>query len=290
MVSTLTQIAKQYCESRGIRPTPIYSANRFARLVGNLDPQRITLEHLAKFRRAMEAGGLSAWTVKGAVKDIRTLCTASGNPLHPPPVSVPDPEPEPTPLADVDSIWPHLAQWSRQWIVIALWTGLRLHDSIALQIGGCVLQWTASKTAKRFRWPRLDWIEQHLRPVPLPYVAANDHAATIVRAELDRVSAKAGVPRVMPRHIRQRAITEWTKTGEAGAIIHGCGFIGNHSVMRHYVDKLAILESAAPRVRLPSCFGATPPTAEDSMLSAFRRLDPAAQQLISATAERLAAG
>ncbi len=108
-----------------------------------------------------------------------------------------------------------------------------------------------------------------------------------MRGELDRVCDKADVPRILPKNLRQRAITEWTKTGEAGAIIHGCGFIGNHAVMRHYVDKLAILESAAPRVRLPSCFGATPPTAESTLLDNFRRLDPAAQMLIAGTAERM---
>jgi hypothetical protein len=41
----------------------------------------------------------------------------------------------------------------------------------------------------------------------------------------------------------------------------------------------------------PSCFGASNESgSEESLLLNFRRLDPAAQGLISGTAERLAAG
>jgi hypothetical protein len=60
--------------------------------------------------------------------------------------------------------------------------------------------------------------------------------------------------------------------------------------MAHYLDPLSILESASPRVRLPSCFGASSPTGEESLLSNFRRLDPAGQGLVTMTLERLAAG
>jgi hypothetical protein len=42
-------------------------------------------------------------------------------------------------------------------------------------------------------------------------------------------------------------------------------------------------------VRLPACFGVVV-NSEDSLLSAYRRLDPSAQGLVSMTAERLAAG
>jgi len=42
-------------------------------------------------------------------------------------------------------------------------------------------------------------------------------------------------------------------------------------------------------VRVPQSFGAAS-SSEDSLLSAYRRLDPSAQGLISMTAERLAAG
>jgi hypothetical protein len=91
-----------------------------------------------------------------------------------------------------------------------------------------------------------------------------------------------------PKQIRQTSVTEWTRANAtAGAIVHGSGL----GVMAHYLDPLSVLESAAPRVRLPSCFGACTETAsEDTLLSHFRRLDPAAQGLIAGTAERLAAG
>ena len=73
----------------------------------------------------------------------------------------------------------------------------------------------------------------------------------------------------------------------AGAILHGSGLSG---VMRHYIDPLSVLESAAPRVRLPDCFGATAGDVESTLVANFRRLDTAAQGLIAGTAERLAAG
>jgi len=69
--------------------------------------------------------------------------------------------------------------------------------------------------------------------------------------------------------------------------VHGSGL----GVMSHYLDPLSVLESAAPRVRLPSCFGAqASTTTEDALIASFRRLDPSAQGLVSMTAERLAAG
>jgi len=57
----------------------------------------------------------------------------------------------------------------------------------------------------------------------------------------------------------------------------------------HCVPALEILTAAMDRVRVPQAFGAAQ-SSEDSLLSAYRRLDPSAQGLVSMTAERLAAG
>lgn len=75
----------------------------------------------------------------------------------------------------------------------------------------------------------------------------------------------------------------------AGEIVHGCGLSG---VMRHYIDRISILDSAAARVRIPDCFRGTmaPDCHESTLLENFRRMDAAAQGIITTTAERLAAG
>jgi hypothetical protein len=136
-----------------------------------------------------------------------------------------------------------------------------------------------------------DWLLQYLERIQLPFIAANDHAQVIVRAELERVSLLGNVTQVYPRNIRQAGITAWSQAnGMAGAIAHGSGLSGN--VLRHYVSPLSVLESAAPRVRIPAAMRGDCQTddTESALLAHFRRLDPAAQGIISMTAERLAAG
>lgn len=89
---------------------------------------------------------------------------------------------------------------------------------------------------------------------------------------------------MLPKHVRQRALTEWSRADAmAGRIIHGCGL----GVLDHYVDPLSILENAQHRVRLPVSFGADQSSGEDVAVT-FRRLDPEAQQLVRSTIRRLA--
>jgi hypothetical protein len=122
--------------------------------------------------------------------------------------------------------------------------------------------------------------------VRLPYRKSNDHAQTIVRGELDRVCQIAKIPRILPSQIRDRGITEWSKvSSDAGALLHGHG-LGTRD---HYVPALEILTAAMDRVRVPAAFGAAS-SPEESFLTSYRRLDPAAQNLIGSMAERLAAG
>ena len=152
---------------------------------------------------------------------------------------------------------------------------------------GSRMEWVASKTKHRHKWPLLPWIMPLLQQQRLPYSNTDDWSKVIVRAELDRVCALAGVDRIQPSQIRDTGLRAWCRADfQAGKVLHGCGL----GVIGHYVDVLDILEPVAPRVRLPKCFGASTETAEESMLANFRRMDTSAQQIVVSMSERLAAG
>jgi integrase len=286
----LTQFAQDYCKRRKIKPVPVYSAQRFAAVVGDVKPSQVTQEILETF--ASQAEG-SVSTIRGTIKDVLTLCKAAGVVGLRQFVRKPQPAPKPTPIVSIEKAWQFLAPWSCQYLVLSYWTGLRLDDVLELQLQGIDLEgdairWQASKTGKNHCWPLMGWMRPYLSPARLPYLKANDHAQVIVRGELERVAQLGKVARIMPQQLRQRSVQEWTAANAtAGAIVHGMGL----GVMQHYLDPLMVLQGAAPRVRLPQCFGATQQGCdEESLLCHFRRLDPAAQGLISGTAERLAAG
>jgi predicted transcriptional regulator len=287
---SLVQFARDYCTRRKIKPVPVYSTQRFAAVVGDLEPSQVTQEALERY--AAKATD-SVSTIRGTIKDVLTICKAAGvSGLHQF-VRKPQPIPKPTPIDSIEKAWPFLAPWSCQLVVILYWTGLRLDDAIELQIRGIdldsdAIRWQASKTGKNHCWPLTRWMRPFLKPVgKLPFSVSNDHAQVIVRGELQRVSELGGVSRIMPQQMRQRSVQEWTRANAtAGAIVHGMGL----GVMSHYLDPLMVLESASSRVRLPACFGGQQSqSTEDALISSFRRLDPSAQGLVSMTAERLAA-
>lgn len=287
----IVQAAEDYCLERGVARTVVFSANRLARYLGDLNLDELNREKLLSFVNRATNDGLSAWTVKGTLKDIATVAACNKLELDIPTVRVPRPAPSPTALSEIDAIWKHLGLWSRQWLAISFWTALRLDDSIELQVAGLTgetIRWTASKTKRQHVWPFPSWLRKMLETkVELPYSKASDHAQVIIRSELERCSRLASVKRVKPKELRQCALNAWAKANAtAGAIVHGCGL----GVLSHYLCPLQILESAAPRVRLPECFGAVNSSGEDSLVANFRRLDPGAQGLLAMTAERLAAG
>ena len=117
-----------------------------------------------------------------------------------------------------------------------------------------------------------------------PWQRSTDFWRKTLRDAISHVCDRAGVARWTPKQLRQRSITEWTRANAtAGQLIHGCGI----GVLSHYLDPLSVLESAAPQVRLPACFGAYSDTA-DRMTEVYRRLDQQGQQLVLHTAERMA--
>lgn len=181
--------------------------------------------------------------------------------------------------------------WERLQIAIAYWTGLRLADSqnllVALQQGvpAEAIRHRASKTGAQHAWPVPQWIRVLITPTSIPWTQSTDFARKSLRREIRRVCKVAKVEAWLPKHLRQRALTEWSRTGMAGPVVHGSGL----RILNHYVDPLALLEAAAPRVRLPACFGAASSDTE-SLMSSYARIDPAGQRLIRETAQRLASG
>jgi hypothetical protein len=286
----LTVHAAEYCARKSIAKTPSSNCRRFAKVVGNLESTAIMQAHVDQFVSAARLQKIPESSIRGIVKDVRTIVIDAGGPVLLNTVRKPTPDPKPCEISDIDQIWPWLAPWSCQLVVLAYWTCARLEDCIKLQLatdaGLRSITWAAQKTGHRHRIPVPPWLRKWLEPVRLPYKLSNDHAQVIVRGELDRVCTIAKIPRILPSQIRDRGITEWSKvSSDAGALLHGHG-LGTRD---HYVPALEILTAAMDRVRVPAAFGAAQ-SSEDSLLSAYRRLDPSAQGLVSMTAERLAAG
>lgn len=283
----LADFAAQYVASRGIRKVPICSAKRFVATVGEIQARDITQAEIDRYVSDARNQHIPEWTIKGTVKDVRTLARAAAGTILRNPVRKPLPDPRPCDIADIDAMWDSLAPWSQQLVVLLYWTAARLEDGLRLQLTLSaewrVISWEAHKTKRRHKLPVPEWLQPWLTPGPLPYHNANDHSKTIVRAELDRAANLTGIPRVLPSHIRDRSLTEWSKI-HCGSIIHGCGMGDTRD---HYVPPIEVLIAHQHKLRLPACFGAVA-APEETLLQTFRRLDPDAQRLISGTAERLA--
>jgi hypothetical protein len=282
----VVDFAVAYVAERGLAQTPVYSARRFERMMGNLPISDITEATLVEWRRKSEEAGLSVWTVKCGLKDIRTLIRANGSDIRIARIKNPEPNPNPVSLDRLDAIWPHLATWSRQWLVIAFWTALRFADTVRMQrvVEPTKLEWKASKTKHRHRWPVMAWMQPHLQPVKLPYTKSEDWSEVIVRGELTRVCKLAGVDRILPSEVRDAALRAWCQAdARVGEIVHGCRL----GVIGHYVDPLDIIQPVAGRVKVPSCFGANETNSEDLTL-AISKLDPDARRMVTEMAYRLA--
>lgn len=285
----LSELAQEYRSRNGLRAdTIVKNCRRFERF-----GQPLSSEGLAAFRVAALAAGLAPDTIEKTVTDVITVAKHDGKTLEPGRrLRRPAPEPKPATLSTIEAIWQHAPHWFRRWLVLTYWTGARCEDSIRLfrtvTSLSEVIRLKADKTGRNHVWPVPKWINDWL-PLPSlhPLNGVSLHFTNVIRDSLTSLCEQAGVDRITPQQIRQRSITEWSRANAtAGAIVHGCGL----GVLSHYLDPLQILESAAPRVRLPECFGAVNSSGEDSLVANFRRLDAGAQGLLTMTAERLAAG
>jgi len=287
--------ARQYLASRTIaRREPLYSANRLARLIGDIPVSELTTETLTALRAKMLAKGHATRTVESTISDLLTIAQyhtgQSINRGHR--VKHERPQPTPVKIDVVNAIWAHSTPWMQSWIAFTYWTGLRLTDSMrALKEHKAkplpeVLRWTASKTGKNHVFPIPNWLRDRVQQGPYKFRTASDFAKRQIRAALHAACLKSSCDIVLPKYFRQRAITEWSiVNASAGALIHGRDL----GILSHYVDPLTVLESAAPRVRLPACFGANQDCGE-SLLRNFQRCDEQAKSIVAMTAERLAAG
>ncbi len=282
----LVEFAANYVRERGISRTPIYSANRFARLIGDVPVSSIDDASLLQFRNLCEAEGLSTWTIKCGLKDLRTLVRAAGQDVRISKIRTPDPDPQPVPLGHIDAVWPFLKPWSQQWLALSFWTALRLSDVILLQSvirPGDRIEWEASKTKRRQRWPVPAWLKPLMEPVHCPYGKCPHNNKVIVRAELDRVSTLAGIPRFLPSQVRDASLTEWCRAdARVGEILHGCRL----GVIGHYVDPCDIIAPVGHRVRLPTCFDGG--TNTEDIGPVLAKLDPDAKRIVREMAVRLA--
>jgi integrase len=292
----LSEQAEKYVVENGLRARAIVSnCIRFERLTGLSDPAVISSAVIVGFRQAAIAVALSPVTIEKTVTDVLTIVRYACG-------SIPDvgkrlkrsrPSPQPAAIDRINAVWKAAqSQRLRRWLALVYWTGLRISDSVCLYWmlkEPCdVLRFTASKTGVHHVWPVPKWLHKFMRPVESHTGHSTIWFGRLLRDELAETCTRANIAVFTPKNLRQASIGEWTAANAtAGAIVHGMGL----GVMQHYLDPLAVLQSAAPRVRLPACFGATESAStEESLLCHFRRLDPAAQGLISGTAERLAAG
>jgi hypothetical protein len=293
----LSQHAEKYVAANGLRSHMIASnCRRFERLTGITQPDRVSLPVLQAFRSACLATGLSNVTTEKTITDVMTIVRHAVGAI--PPVGKrlrqPRPEPHPVAISDLDAIFcAAKTQRLKRWICLAYWTGLRLADSAELYDCLCgpadVIRHTASKTGLHHAFPVPGWLLAWMPENEPCRICRNAWFCKLLRDELARTCEEASVAVITPKQIRQASITEWSRANAtAGAIIHGCGL----GVLSCYIDPLSVLESAAPRVRVPDAMRGKCETAdtETALLSHFRRLDPAAQGIISMTAERLAAG
>lgn len=272
-----------------VRREPLYSARRFARFVSDIPASDVTTEHLKQCREALSTLGFSHRTIESTVADIVTVVTATtgrtiaiGSRLP-----VLPPEPQPVPLETLDAMIPHCPAWLRGWLAVGLWTGLRVSDSLRIcgrPVPSETLRYVASKTGKRHVWPVPEWLRREW-PREFPLSNATDAQLRHLRDCIVNACDAADVALWHPKQLRQRAVTEWSRANStAGALVHGTGI----GILRHYVDPLCVLEAAAPRVRLPACFGdSSAADRETVLIGNYRRLDPAAQELVSGMTERL---
>jgi hypothetical protein len=269
-------------------------ANAWDRHVGS--NTALTSSGIEQFRESCRSHGLSPATYESQISDLMVLgrdseldVSAGKRDLVPPP------EPEPAPLEDISAAYKHAPAWLRQWMAIAYHTCLRVQDSIELQRSrpepGQILRWTASKTGRRHCWPIPAWLNRHLSMhVVLAAGSHRTHLQRVLRQALQDACDAAHVPYWTPQRLRQAGLTAWASVSlEAASIVHGCGMSGRSRVLRHYVDRLAILQRWMPQVRLPEIFASDEErAAADSLPSIAARLDPDALEIVRRTAERLA--
>lgn len=291
----LIDAASAYCLRHGLKSRILIgNCRRFARYLPEVLPDQIDTESLQRFRELAMRDNLSAVTIEKTITDVCTVSKSiTGKTLDPGKrLRQSRPQPQPVPIESVEAVFTVAGPWLRQWLVLTYWTGLRLQDSILAQIKlpavGSVMSWKASKTGHSHQYPLPEWIRPHLDNRQTLGAAYSRHwLQSLVYQHLEAACVAARVQRFTPQQIRQRSITEWSRANAtAGRLIHGSGI----GVLSYYIDPLSVLESAAPKVRVPAVMlGEHKETgSEDNLINNFRRLDQQARSVVSSTAAMLA--
>lgn len=236
--------------------------NETKSILGDIDPAEVTTDHFVLYRKLAMERGLSKVTIEKRITDVMTVCRyVSGTlPNSGRRLKRQRPTPTPSPLESIEKIFLNVDEWFQQWLVLTTWTGVRLTDSILMQIqlrktdisSEEFISFQATKTGKHHIWPIPDWLRPWLKPTgKLPYRCSTEWETKILRERLAVGCEKAGVPVFTPKNIRQRAVSQWTRAnGAAGAIIHGKSL----GVMDSYVDQSQLLLETMPRVVMPDAF------------------------------------
>lgn len=287
--------ARQYLSNRSItRREPLYSANRFARHMGDIPAHQVTTEHLDELRQRLLATKLSVRTIESTVADLITVITSVTGimPSKGRKLLAQHIRPRPASTESIDAIWLHCSPSLRAYIAFSYWSALRQSDAMVwLQSHKNrdvprLIEHRASKTGKLHEIPMPAWLPPIVADGRYRFRSVSDYARKSIRAEIKAACIVAGVDPWSPKNLRQASVTAWSQANAiSGRIIHGCGL----GIMSHYIDPIAVLTAAMDRVRVPAAFGAAS-SPEESFLTSYRRLDPSAQNLIGNMAERLAAG
>jgi hypothetical protein len=258
----LVRAADQYLSQYRLKSRiPARNCLRFCKTIGDISPKDIGTEEINRFRMSESSRELSPTTIEKTITDVMTICRHVTGVLPNPGRRLrrKRPKPNPAPVPTIEAIFPKCPLWVRQWLAVTFWTGLRLMDG--LQFLKTVerreasfdefLRISASKTGREHIYPVPEWFRGWLKPIPLPYESPNEWTGHLVRDALEHSCKAAGLPVIKPKHMRQRAVTQWMRAnGAAGAIIHGKSL----GVCDHYVDTESLLASAAPSVQVPACF------------------------------------
>lgn len=254
-----------------------YDLKRWGRLMGETSIGEISTQSYQKFRVLSAERGDSPETTETTLRTVRQVlnaCAAAGE-LQ----AVPHPgrcrkgrrpAPRPATPAELRSLWeaattarwPETEAWKlpsawwRAWLAVGYWTGLRLTDLTwglgREHIRQDAIRYAASKTGASHVFPMTEHLRRIVAQAAAEYASpllSCARSANLLRKHLRTLCDNAGVRHLTPKHLRQASVTEWSKAdARAGELIHGCGL---PAVLRHYIDPLEILASAAPRVMWP---------------------------------------
>lgn len=294
-VTTMHRQAENHISERRKKSrNPVYTADRFVRLVGDKPIETITTADLEAFRSACSDLNYSPHGIESGIGDLVSMnFAATGKRLdRGQRLKIPRPQPNPATIDQISAVYTEAPAWLRQHLAVAYWTCLRVFDSLTFLRSNPdptseVIRWTASKTGHNQSWPIPSWLRRHLamqvvRPVGCP----RNHGKRVLRREIRAAAQRANVESFTPQQLRQRGLTEWSRANAmAASIVHGSGL----GILNHYVDPIAVLESAGPSVRLPAAFASDAEREELASLPAIvSRLDSEARRIVMETAQRFA--